>query len=105
MLHRALAVHGFNLGPWDHAFPQFHIRKIKGILKDPDIMVIRLRFLCALFAQVNKMIKINFAENNILLIFFTCFHSEEYPEEEVGYRQGKFTDRVEQEKKEQSGNA
>ena len=64
--------------------------------------MIRFRYLLTLFTEIDEMVEINLAENNVLLVLFTCPDPEKYPDEEVGSRECKFADRVKEEEEKES---
>jgi predicted membrane channel-forming protein YqfA (hemolysin III family) len=76
LLYTAAAFNCIDLSPWYHTFAKPDIGKVESILEDPDIMMISFRFLIALFTEINKMVKVNLTENNILLILFSILNSE-----------------------------
>jgi len=65
--------------------------------------MIRLGIFFALLAKIYKMIKIDFAEDNIFLRLLTRFILEKNPDKEILCCQGKFTDRIEDPVEKQRG--
>jgi hypothetical protein len=65
--------------------------------------MVGFRLLFALFAEINKVIKIHFAENKILLFFFSRVDFEKNSDKKVRRSEGKLADRVKKKKENQSG--
>jgi hypothetical protein len=59
----------------------------------------------ALLAQINKMVEVDLAENNILVVCFTFHIPEEKTNNKFGSKNSELAYRIKQEIKENSGKA